>query len=80
MVPRSHNAMTAQTLRRSHDPVLVLRQVLVRGPITALEAASSRRKVKNLGRCTSGPCGGRKEGPLGRKGSLTPLRCVNVGS
>ena len=39
MVPRRRNPMTTQTLLRSRDPVLVLRQVLVSGPITALAAA-----------------------------------------
>ena len=58
---------------------MVLRRVLVSGPITALAAASPRRKVNIFGRRTSGPWGGRKEGPQGRKGSVTPLRCVNVG-
>ena len=32
-----------------------------------------------FGRRTSGPCGGRKEGTQGRKGSVTPLGRVNVG-
>ena len=58
---------------------MVLRLVLVSGPITALAAASPQRKVTVSGRRTSGPHGGRKEGPQGRKGSVTPLRCVNVG-
>jgi hypothetical protein len=58
---------------------MVPRQVLVSGPITALAAASPRRKVTILGRRTSGPYGGRKEGPQGHKGSVTSLRCVNVG-
>ena len=71
--------MTTQTLRRSREPVVVLRQVLVSGPITALAAASPRRKVTIFGRRTSGPCGGREEGPQGLKGSVTPLRCVTVG-
>ena len=62
--------MTAQTLRRSREPVLVLRRVLMSGPITALVAVFGRR--------TSGPCGGRKECPQGSEGSVTPLRCVNV--
>ena len=62
MLPRRRNAMTTQTLRRSSEPVSVLRQVLVSGPITA-RAASPRRTVTIFGRRTSGPCGGRKEGP-----------------
>ena len=33
------------------------------GPITALAAASPRLEVTIFGRRTSGPCGGRKEGP-----------------
>ena len=32
-----------------------------------------RRKVNIFGRRTSGPRGGRKEGPQGRKGSVNPL-------
>ena len=44
---------------------MVLRQVLVSGTITALP--------KNIREA------GREEGPQGRKGSVTPLRCVNVG-
>ena len=54
---------------------MVLRRVLVSGPITALVAASPRWKVTIFGSRTSGPCGGgRKEGPQGHKGSVTPLR------
>ena len=49
----------------------------VSGPITALASASRRRKVKISGRRTSGPGGGRKEGPQGRKGSVTPLRTIS---
>ena len=49
--------MTMQTLR----------------PITALAAASPRRKVTIFRRRTSGPRGGCKDGPHGRKGSVTPL-------
>ena len=41
---------------------MVLRPVLVNGPITALAAASPRRNATIFGRRTSGPCGGRKEG------------------
>ena len=73
MVSLRHNAMTLQTLWRSREPVLVLRQVLVSGPITALAAVSPRRKVNIFGRCTSGPWGGRKEGLQGRNGSVNPL-------
>ena len=56
----------------------VLLEMLVSGPITALAAESPRCKVTDFGRSTSGPCGGRKEGPQGRNSSVTPLRCVNV--
>ena len=61
---------------------------VVSGPITALAAASHRRKVKYLGGAhhvladlmCSPPCGGRKEGPQGRKGSVTkhkePFKCA----
>ena len=79
MVPRSRNAMTTQMLQRSRE-VVVLRQVLVSGPMTALAAASPQRKVTLFGRRASGPCGGHKEGPQGHKGSITPLRCANMGS
>ena len=52
MVPRRRNAMTTQTLRRSREPVLVLRRVLVSGPNTAPSAALSRCKVKIFWRRT----------------------------
>ena len=52
---------------------MVLRRVLVSGPITALAAASPQQKVTISGRRTSGPRGGRKEGPQGRKGVHEPL-------
>ena len=52
---------------------MVLRWVSVSGPITALAAALPRRKVTIFGRLTSGPGGGRKEGPQGRNGSVSPL-------
>ena len=58
---------------------MVLRWVLVSGPITALAAASPWRKVKQFGRSPSGPFGGRKERPQGRKRSVTSLRCMSVG-
>ena len=73
MVPRRGNVMTTQTLPRSPGPVLVLRRVLVSGPITALAASSPQRKVTVFGRPSSGPRGGRKEGPRGRNGSVNPL-------
>ena len=73
MVPGRHNARTTQTLRRSREPGLVLRRVLVSGPITALVAASPQLKVRIFGRRTPGPCGGRKEGPQGHNGSVNPL-------
>ena len=53
---------------------MVLRLVSVSGPITALADASPQWKVTIFGRRTSGPCAGHKEGPQGRKGSVTPLR------
>ena len=62
----------ADTLTRSWT-FMVLCQVLVSGPITALAAALPRRKVTISGRSTSGSYGGRKEGPRGRKGSVSPL-------
>ena len=73
--PRSDRA-DASTQSRTF---VVLRRVLVSGPITALAAAPPRWKVTIYGRGTSGPCGGRKKGPQGRQGSVTPLRGVNVG-
>ena len=45
MVPCRCIAMTTQTLRPSREPVLVLRRVLVSGPIAALAAASPHHKV-----------------------------------
>ena len=73
MVPRSRNATTTQTLPRRPEPLWFLRGLLVSGPITALAAASPRRKVTISGRSTSGSYGGREEGPRGRKGSVSPL-------
>ena len=74
MVPRRRgNTMTMQTLRRICEPVLVVGRVLMSGHITALAAALPRSKVIILGRRTSDPCGGRKEGPQGRNGSVNPL-------
>ena len=58
---------------------MVLHGVLVSGPITALAAALPQRKVTISGRRTSGPRGGRKESPQGRKGSVSPLRYANAG-
>ena len=46
------------------------------GPITGLPAASPRHKVQIFGRRTSGPRGGRKEGPQGVR--KPPLRCIDV--
>ena len=40
MLPLRRNAMTMHTLRRSRDLVLVLRRVLVSGPITDLAAST----------------------------------------
>ena len=77
--PHPH-AMTTQTLRRSREPVLALCRVLVKGPITALAATSPRRKVKRFGRRESGPCGGRKEVPQGRNGSINPLCVASTGN
>ena len=61
MVQRRRDAMTTLMHRCSREPVLVLRRVLVSGPITALAAASPRRKGTISGRCTSGHCGVRKD-------------------
>ena len=79
--PLSADSGPTFTQRNNHADALtqswtitVLHSVLVSGPITALAAASPQRKVTIFGRRTSGPCGGRKEGPQGRKGSVTP--CV----
>ena len=44
-VSRRRDAMTTQTLRRGREPVSVLRGVLGSGLITALAAASRRRRV-----------------------------------
>ena len=72
--------MNKQTLCRSREPVLVLRQVLVSGPITAGAAASPPRKVTVFGRHTSGPTVGRKEGPQERNGSVDPLALSRRGT
>ena len=68
-----------QTLRRSREPVLVRRRVLVSGPITTLAAASPQQKVAIFGRRTSGACGGHKEGPQGRNGP-NPLVLLQRGT
>ena len=65
------------TPQRSREPHLVRRQVLVSEPITALATASPRRKVQIFWGRMSGPCGGSKEGPQGRNGSVNPP-CVDV--
>ena len=65
--------MTTQALRHSREPVLVLCRVIVRRPITAFAAAPPRRKVTISGRRRSGLCGGPKEGPQGRNGSVNLL-------
>ena len=36
-------------------------------------------RLQFLGGARQASCGGRKEGLQGRKGSVIPLRCVNVG-
>ena len=76
MVPR-WPATTNATHRCIHEPVLVLRQVYV-GVMLANQSQPLllRRLAARLqffGRCTSGPCGGRKEGLQGRNGSVNPL-------
>ena len=65
-----------QTLRRSREPVLVRRRVLVS---TTLAAASPQQKVAIFGRRTSGACGGHKEGPQGRNGP-NPLVLLQRGT
>ena len=55
-VPRRRKAMTTQSLRPSRKPVLVLRLVLVSGPITDLAAVSPRGNVTIFGRRPSEPC------------------------
>ena len=76
MVPRRRNAMTTQTIRRGPEPVLVLHQGYVSGPITALAAASPRQKVNILGR------GARAQGVrdplvLRRRGTIITPKCTN---
>ena len=72
----SYGSTSTQRPRRRFDAVVNLYWFcvwfLVSGPITALAAASPRRKVTIFGRRTSGPCSGRKEGPQGRKGVRKP--------
>ena len=79
MVPRRCNAMTRQTLHRSLAPVLVLRRILVSGPITAL-AADGRLKFLTFHQQSGArqalavdARSGRKEGPQGRNGPVNPL-------
>ena len=53
---------------------------LITANAAALVFASPRRMSRIFGRCTSGPCGGRKGGPQGRNGSVSPLELCQRGS
>ena len=57
---------------------------VVSRPITANAAALvfalPQRMSRIFGRCTSGPCGGRKGGPQGCNGSVSPLALCQHGS
>ena len=77
MVPR--NAMTKQTLQRSHGPVLVLCQVLADQSQPLLLRRVDGR-LQFLGGVRKALCGGRKEGPQGRNGSVNPLRLRRRGT
>ena len=65
MVSRSRNAVRADSFTQSGS-FMVLRRVLVSGPITPQRKVGSR---------ISGLCRGRKD----ITGSVTPLRCMNHG-
>ena len=67
MVLSSCNARTMQTRQRSRERFMVLRQVLVNGPM------SGPTKVRIFVRRTSGLCSGCKEGPQECKGVRKPL-------
>ena len=73
LVPRSRNTTPMQTLPRS--PHRGFSERTNHSPY----GWSPQRKITISGRRTSGPHGGRKEGLQGRKGSVTPLGCVNAG-
>ena len=71
-----------QSGRDEEDGVKVKGSVMFgrqRNAMTRQSLRHSREPVLVLcwvlggGRCTSGPCGGRKEGPQGRNGSVNPL-------
>ena len=68
MVPRQRNIMIMQTLRRSHEHVLVLRRVLVSGQSQALLLRHLDARLQFFGGALR---------PLwwmqGRKGSVNPL-------
>ena len=75
MVPRSRSAMTMRTLRHSREPLwfrvgfeLPLQHRRLDGRLRSLGGARRQALAVDA-----------KEGPRGRKGSVTPLRCVNVG-
>ena len=70
MDPRPRNARTTQTLRRIREP----------GPITALTVCRLEARLQFFRRRTLGPCGGRKEGPQRRKGSVNPLAFCRRGA
>ena len=71
MVPRRRDARTMQMLRRGREPVLVLRRVLVSGPIAALEA-----RFEFLGAARQALAVDARRVRKDVRGPLTPMRCV----
>ena len=67
---RQHQGLRylGSTLTQSSDHAVAWTQ-----PCICFGSASGLRQRANDLRLTSGPCGGRKEGPQGRNGSVNPL-------
>ena len=75
----SHVDATQRPRRRSHAVLDLSGSAWGFSERTNHSPVSPQRKVTISGRRTSGPHGGRKEGPQGRQGSVRPLCCVNAG-
>ena len=78
----SGNARTMQALRRSCEPVLVLRRLYIgltlADTITTLAAALPRRKFNVLGRCASGLAVDARRAGNGSENSLGLRQCGTI--